>query len=300
MGSLLRAWVKRLIPEGYRLLRYRWYEILRYYPELLLSLGRKLECPFCGWQFRRFRSAGFDYPVLRETGVVGATRHPDDVCPRCMSNARERFAYLYLRDRTTVFRGHLRLLHIAPEPHLGPRLKALPGLTYVSGDLEARRVDVRLDVMKLPFPDRCFDAIICNHVLEHVTDDRAAMAELHRVLRPGRPALLQVPIGMALENTVEDPAAVTDADRIRLFGQRDHVRLYAAADYVRRLERAGFRITLRRAADCIDEDVIKRYALLREEPVFLCENRGTTGREGFPAGGAQCCSSPTDLRRMST
>lgn len=192
-------------------------------------------------------------------------------------------------------REHLRLLHIAPDPQLGSRLKALPRLTHGNGDPEARRVDVKLDVMQVPFPDRCFDAIICNHLLEHVTDDRAAMAELHRVLRAGRSALLQVPIGMALEDTVE-PAAVADADRIRLFGQRDHVRLYAAADYVRRLERAGFRVALRRAA----EDVIKRHALLREEPVFLCEDRGTTGREGFPAEDALYCSSPADLRRMST
>jgi SAM-dependent methyltransferase len=175
-----------------------------------------------------------------------------------------------------MFRERLRLLHVAPEPHLGPRLKALPGVTYISGDLEARRVDLRLDVMKLPFPDQCFDAIICNHVLEHVTDDRLAMMELHRVLRPGRAALLQVPIGMALDHTAEDSTAVTEAERIRLFGQRDHVRLYAAGDYVRRLERTGFRVVLRRAADCIGDDAITRYALLREELMFVCERSSGT------------------------
>jgi SAM-dependent methyltransferase len=266
----LKAWAKALIPEKYRLLRYELYETLRYYPELLLSLGARFECPFCHWRFRRLRSAGFDYPILKEANVVGASCHPDDVCPRCMSNSRERLIYRYLKDRTSVFAGRLRLLHIAPEPHLEQTLRQVPGIQYVSADLAKTRVSVRLDVMALPFPDDSFDVIICNHVLEHVDDDRVAMRELSRVLRPGRTALLQVPIGRALRDTVEDPTAVTEADRIRRFGQRDHVRLYAAGDYLERLEKAGFRVKWTPAVDCLGEDAVRRYALIREEPVFYC------------------------------
>jgi SAM-dependent methyltransferase len=267
---MIRSLAKTLIPERYRLLRYEWYESLRYYPELVASLGRRFECPFCGWRFRRLRWAGFDYPVLKEHRVVGASCHPDDVCPRCMSNARERLVYLYLKTKTSVFIERLRLLHLAPEPHLTRTLRASTNIDYVTGDLIDQSVDVRLDVMMLPFPDDSFDLIICNHVLEHVADDRAAMRELYRVLRPGRPALLQVPIAMALENSLEDPAAVTEADRIRLFGQRDHCRLYAAKDYVRRLEEAGFRVSLDRAVECLGENAVARYAVLPEEAVFFC------------------------------
>ena len=274
MPSVIRAWTKKLIPERYRMLRYEWYEALRYYPELVLSLGRRLECPFCGWRFRRLRSAGFDYPVLKEQRVVGASCHPDDVCPRCMSNARERLVYLYLKDKTSVFTERLRLLHIAPEPHLRRTLRCLARIDYVTGDLIEQRVDVKLDVMMLPFPDDSFDLIICNHVLEHVADDRVAMRELYRVLRPGRAALLQVPIAMALEDTLEDPTAVTEAERIRLFGQRDHVRLYAAGDYMRRLEAVGFRVSLTPAVECLGEEAVARYALVRDEPVFVCRSSG--------------------------
>lgn len=270
MASRLKAWAKALIPEKYRVLRYEWYETLRYYPELLLSLGFRFECPFCHWRFRRLRSAGFDYPVLNEKDVVGASCHPDDVCPRCMSNARERLVYRYLKDRTSVFSGGLKLLHIAPEPHLEQTLRQVPGIQYVSADLAKTRVGVRLDVMMLPFRDDSFDLVICNHVLEHVDDDQVAMRELCRVLRPGRPALLQVPIGRALRETLEDPSAVTEADRIRRFGQRDHVRLYAGTDYLKRLEKAGFRVDRSRAVDCLGEETVKRYALIREEPLFSC------------------------------
>jgi len=33
----LKSWAKALVPEKYRLLRYEWYERLRYYPELFGS-----------------------------------------------------------------------------------------------------------------------------------------------------------------------------------------------------------------------------------------------------------------------
>jgi SAM-dependent methyltransferase len=116
-----------------------------------------------------------------------------------------------------------------------------------AADLAQRWVSVKLDVMMVPFPAESFDLVICNHVLEHVCDDRAAMRELCRVLRPGGRAVLQVPIARALATTLEDPTAVTEADRIRMFGQRDHVRLYAASDCMRRLENAGVRVEFSRA-----------------------------------------------------
>jgi SAM-dependent methyltransferase len=216
------------------------------------------------------RWAGFDYAVLREKDVVGGAYHRDDVCPRCQSNARERLVYRYLQDRTSIFNERVTVLHIAPEPHLRRRLREVPAIRYVTGDLAPRRVSLRLDIMMLPFPDESFDLVICNHVLEHVIDDQAAMRELHRVLRPGCRAVLQVPIGRVLQDTVEDPTATSEAERIRLFGQRDHVRLYAADDYMRRLAKAGFRVDHSRAVDCVGEEAVRRYALMREEPVFSC------------------------------
>lgn len=41
------------------------------------------------------------------------------------------------------------------------------------------------DPVKLPFPDQHFDAVLSNGVLEHVTDDRASLGEIRRVLKPG-------------------------------------------------------------------------------------------------------------------
>lgn len=45
----------------------------------------------------------------------------------------------------------------------------------------------------LPFPDGHFDLVLSHEVLEHVEDDRAAAAEIARVLRPGGRLALFVP-----------------------------------------------------------------------------------------------------------
>ena len=45
----------------------------------------------------------------------------------------------------------------------------------------------------LPFPDSTFDVLLLHEVLEHVDDDRRAVAEAHRVLRPGGRLVIFVP-----------------------------------------------------------------------------------------------------------
>jgi 2-polyprenyl-3-methyl-5-hydroxy-6-metoxy-1,4-benzoquinol methylase len=49
------------------------------------------------------------------------------------------------------------------------------------------------DLAGLDFADETFDAVLLNEVLEHVPDDRRALSELHRVLKPGGTLLLFSP-----------------------------------------------------------------------------------------------------------
>ena len=53
--------------------------------------------------------------------------------------------------------------------------------------------------------------IICNHVLEHITDDRKAIHELYRVLKPAGRAYMMHPVS-ALEHTDEDPTVTDKAE----------------------------------------------------------------------------------------
>ncbi|UCH09340.1 MAG: class I SAM-dependent methyltransferase [Fidelibacterota bacterium] len=49
------------------------------------------------------------------------------------------------------------------------------------------------DGERLPFPDRCFDAVLSFEVLEHVSSETGTLQELHRVLKPGGDLVLSVP-----------------------------------------------------------------------------------------------------------
>ncbi|HWR67857.1 MAG TPA: class I SAM-dependent methyltransferase [Desulfomonilia bacterium] len=49
------------------------------------------------------------------------------------------------------------------------------------------------DVTGLPFRDASFDIVICSEVLEHIPDHTRAMAEIIRVLKPGKSLVVSVP-----------------------------------------------------------------------------------------------------------
>jgi SAM-dependent methyltransferase len=190
--------------------------------------GGHFHCPVCRGAYRRFLPFG-----------LGGRRNAR--CPGCGSLERHRFLWLRLRDKFRLLRRRVRVLHVAPEPCIRGALAANPGLRYVSVDMFDPAADRAADLTALPFPTGAFDVALCSHVLEHVTDDRAAMAELYRVLVPGGRAAIMVPIDMKRPETFEDPAIDTAAGRNAAFGHPYHVRI-CGADYPDRLGEAGFRV----------------------------------------------------------
>jgi SAM-dependent methyltransferase len=193
---------------------------------------------------------------------------PGIVCPRCGSHERHRAIWILLSERLPAADGEVALLHLAPEPSVQARLRTLPNVRYLAGDLDSPHADVQLDIAAMPFPDASFDAVICSHVLEHVDDDRAALAELRRVLRPGAWVLLSVPVDPAREETFEDPAIVTPEARTWHYWQHDHVRLYCR-DFLGRVAAAGFEIEddafLRRLPDAL----VERHGINRLDTIVI-------------------------------
>lgn len=61
-------------------------------------------------------------------------------------------------------------------------------------DLGAHRADIQIDLQDIALPDASLDLVLTPHVLEHVPDTAAALAEIHRVLVPGGRMYLQVPL----------------------------------------------------------------------------------------------------------
>jgi SAM-dependent methyltransferase len=73
-----------------------------------------------------------------------------------------------------------------------------PGALLVRVDLERPAAGssdgfVQADAARLPFRDRCFDAVIANHSLEHIRGLTAALGEIGRVVRPNGSLYVAVP-----------------------------------------------------------------------------------------------------------
>ncbi len=86
------------------------------------------------------------------------------------------------------------LLFFAPELILLRWLSDHSTLKIVTTDYNSADVDYSgEDIQQLSFPSESFAAILCNHVLEHVPDDRQALMETARVLKPGGVAVFTIP-----------------------------------------------------------------------------------------------------------
>jgi SAM-dependent methyltransferase len=169
----------------------------------------------------------------------------------------------------------LHVLHVAPEGPLVHLFRARREIAYVPADLDPLQYRelggvTFADVASLPWDDDSFDLILCNHVLEHVPNDRKAMKELYRVMRPGGTGIVQVPYAQNLANTIEDPFINNPTEQEHRFGQRDHVRIYGS-DYILRLEQAGFKVDLFDPMLSWGHEVVHSLLLDPEEKLFIVQ-----------------------------
>lgn len=218
-------------------------------------VGRRFYCPCCDRSARTFEPAGF-------------TPRANAKCPWCGSRERHRLLWTVLSD--FIESGDLdgRMLHVAPEPSIAQRVAAVPNIGYVSIDLQLPAADVHADIVgRLPFQDSTFDSVLCSHVLEHVHDDRAALEEIYRVLKPGGLAFFLVPISEH-PDTAYDPSITDPKERARLYGQEDHVRVYGQ-DFVSLLSRLRWSVDPVSAA-VVSEDRSENMRFLPHEEVFVC------------------------------
>lgn len=145
----------------------------------------------------------------------------------------------------------------------------MKNLDYTTTDLNSPLADVKADICDLPFDSDTYDIIFCNHVLEHIPDDRKAMQELYRVLKPGGMAILQIPQDLKRENTFEDNSITDRRERAEIFGQYDHVRIYGR-DYFDKLRTIGFTVKEVDYTRTLEAQEVDRFRLAPGEILPVC------------------------------
>ncbi|MFN5181627.1 MAG: class I SAM-dependent methyltransferase [Bacteroidota bacterium] len=222
--------------------------------------GNRYEDPISGKTYRKFLPYGYS----------GKAKRKNALCPGSLSLERHRLLWLYLENKTDFFtKNKIKLLHVAPEQCFYPLFKKQNNLEYITADLNSPLADVKMDLHHTPFEDNIFDVVFCNHVLEHVEDDRQCMKELYRIIKPGGWGIFQVPQDINRNSTYEDKSIVTEEDREKHFWQKDHVRLYGL-DYPDRLKNVGFRVEIIDFTKELSSELLDRYRLPVGELLYVC------------------------------
>jgi SAM-dependent methyltransferase len=233
---------------------------------------RNRYCPTCHRNVEAFRP--------------GPSGRPDATCPRCGALERHRFLTLLLDGLAPLLAVSDVTIDIAPSKQMTPQLKRLAPRGYFSVDFDpaadGRPVDIRASLTQMPLPDSSADFLVCYHVLEHVPDDRAAMREIARVLKPGGIGLVQVPYRPS-RVTDEDPSAPVE-ERLKRFGQADHVRYYGH-DFNDRLRESGLDVVRFTPLDVVGQRGVDLMRLAPQEAVWAVRPAAGATGEQIPAGG---------------
>jgi SAM-dependent methyltransferase len=205
-------------------------------------------CPICGYH-----------------GMFVSVGHPgrwDARCLNCGSRERHRLLHLWITEGGGDKLAGKRILHFAPEKAFMHRMRG--NALYETADLMQEGVTHKVDITDTKLPAAQYDVVMANHVLEHIPDDRAALRELFRLLKPGGLALLSVPINATRQTTYENPSITAAPQRWAHFSAHDHLRYYGL-DFAGRLAEAGFTVETFRVSP---EDEV-RYGLLRDEWIYV-------------------------------
>ena len=218
-----------------------------------------------------YRGADRHCPVCdKSSKKFGNVRNSEEsVCMHCGSRDRHRLVWLYFKEKTDIFiKNTIKMLHVAPEPAFERVLKHHLGSGYLTADLYDPKAMVKMDVSNIQYPDESFDVIYCSHVLQYVPDDKQAIREFFRVLKPNGWAILLVP---PTKYSDFDYSLITEHQKT--YDPERPARRYSA-DYVERLKEAGFKVSVTYPSDFCSQDVILRVSITRSAgEIYYCTKK---------------------------
>ena len=244
-----------------------------------LDLEKRHECPICGERCVEFIP-------------FGSLLYEREQCPNCGSLSRQRSLYLIMKREIDLFNktNDINILHFAPEPSLYQLFDEKENINYVTADLDKAEykkelyffvsgktakyyenpqdfIKEEIDVQSIPFEDNSFDYVIINHVLEHVPNDRQAMREICRILKPEGIAFISVPVEGEITN--EDERINTPELRLKYYMDPTHLRLYGR-DIKERLESCGFEVEEYDDKEYFSKEERDLYGIHKAEILYLC------------------------------
>ena len=118
------------------------------------------------------------------------------------------------------------------------RLKRAAKLSFITETIQSS-----LDSM--PYKDGWFDVVLCNHVIEHIPQDKKVLLELNRITRPSGLFILGVPNeGCALarlRNHIFQRSILKSTDHINFYTEKNISTLLCASGFlILKMEKAGF------------------------------------------------------------
>jgi SAM-dependent methyltransferase len=260
--------VKKIIRRGLKIIRKK----PDFYTE---NKRRKIkECYICGEKFEKFSRYHINKDIEMAASyfqLVGSDAE-NFGCYYCNSNDRERHLFMYF-DKLSFWDNfkNARILHFAPEKPLSEKIKQLLPSEYIKCDLFPKEDWKKIDITNIDFEDNSFDILICNHVLEHVTDHLKAMKEISRVLNKDGVAVLQTPYSELLYNHFEDPNIITDELRLLFYGQEDHVRIVSKRQFIAELSKYFLVNIVKNQSLFTDEECFK-YGVNKKEDLIMVIN----------------------------
>ncbi|MCU0473985.1 MAG: class I SAM-dependent methyltransferase [Bacteroidales bacterium] len=246
-----------------------------------IFLEKHYACPICNSKLTRFnRFPDSIFELLDKHQYIHPFFYSETFnylkysCPLCGSSDRNRLYALFFKKRFSEIPDNETIYHfldIAPNKNLTTWIKKFPFIQYRSVDLYKEDADDKADITDLNiYENEKFDIILCSHVLEHIKDDRKALYELFRVLKPSGYAIVMVPILLTLEEDLENSAWITEADRWKYYGQNDHIRMYSKGGFVGKLEKTGFKV-MQLGVDFFGKETFDKYGIHHRSVLYVVE-----------------------------